>query len=53
MSLENEEIKIRKALNKSLEKLATNDILRSSLNVLKEFKKAGPYIPLIHTDREL
>lgn len=52
-ALENEEIKIRKALNKSLEKLATNDILRSSLNVLKEFKKAGPYIPLIHTDREL
>lgn len=52
-ALEKEEIKIRNALAKSQEKLAANDILRSSLNILKEFKKAGPYIPLIHTDREL
>lgn len=52
-AIEKEEEKIRKALKKSQEKLATNDILRSSLNILKEFKKAGPYIPQIMTDREL
>ncbi|KAK8890101.1 hypothetical protein M9Y10_034861 [Tritrichomonas musculus] len=52
-ALESEERKIRNALNKTQEKLATRDILRSSLNVLKVFKKAGPYTPLIHTDREL
>ncbi|OHS93445.1 hypothetical protein TRFO_40282 [Tritrichomonas foetus] len=48
-----EETKIRKMMINTQEKLAVRDVLRQSLNVLKEFKRAGPYTPPSHTDSEL
>lgn len=41
---------IRSTLKKSPEKLSQNDLLRENLNILKEFKRARPYI---HDDSEL
>ena len=44
-AIEKEEIKIKKMLNSVQEKISSKDILRVSLNILKEFKRAGPYTP--------